>query len=164
MTGSPPELLRLTGTAAADVEVTSSGEGGAGGAPALPPIDSVECHFYADVFDLVDDEAGGWSGIAAGEVFRVVYSGENRFEFSAIFGGPATLRAASADRVELRAVGDQTGAKPFWRALEVLEGDASGEYTYDGAWTCASLELNEPGFPDVGGEATGTWQLEPVDP
>lgn len=166
MGGRPPATLHLTGTAAADVDVdvTIPGEGGAAGASALPSIDRVECHFYADVLDLVEDDAGGWSGVAIGEVFRSVYVGEHRFEFSAFIGGPATLTAGAGDRVELRAVGDQTGAKPFWRALEVLDGETTAEYSYGGAWTCASLELNDPGFPDVGGVATGTWQLEPLEP
>lgn len=145
------------------MNVTSSGEGGAAGAAALPTIDRVECHFYAEVFDLVEDAAGGWSAIAAGEVFRAVYSGERKFEFAAVFGGPATLTVTAGDRVELRAVGDQTGAKPFWRELEVLEGETTAEHTYGGSWTCASLELDDPGFPDHGGVATGSWELEPVD-
>jgi hypothetical protein len=60
-------------------------------------------------------------------------------------------------------MGDQTGAKPFWLELEVLEGTETGELTYEGDWTCASLELDEPGFPDTGYLARGTWQLAPAE-
>ena len=158
----PPETLRLTGSAKGNVEGVSPGEGGAAGAPALPAIERVECSFYADLLELEPDAAGGWSGLVAGEVFRVVYAGGRRFEFSAFVGGPATLTVED-ERVELRAVGDQTGAKPFWRELEVLEGEQTGEYRYAGGWACASLELNEPGFPDVGGVVTGSWELVPLD-
>lgn len=136
------------------------GAGGAAGASGLPAIDRVECSFYAEVFDLVANEDGGWSGIAVGEVFRNLYSGDQRFEFSAFVAGPATLTSRAGDGVELRAVGDQTGAKAFWRALEVLEGRATEDYAYEGSWTCASLELNDPGFPDMGPSAEGSWQLD----
>jgi hypothetical protein len=125
-------------------------------------IDRIECNFYGEVLDLVDDEAGGFSGVAIGEVFRNLYSGEQRFEFSALIGGPAMLRSLGEDRVELRAFGDQTGAKPFWLELEVLDARATNENAYEGSWTCASLDLAEPGFPDVGYEAPGTWDLELV--
>lgn len=161
--GGFPGMLYLTGTAEADVNVVGPGEGGAAGAPALPTIDRVECHFYAEVFDWVEESPGAWSALAAGEVFRAVYSGERKFEFAAIFGGPTTFSVGSDGSVELRAVGDQTGAKPFWRELEVLEGETTAEHTYAGAWTCASLELDDPGFPDHGGVATGSWELEPVE-
>src|SRR5688500_17718782 len=105
-------LLRLTGSASADLDVadTSGGEGGGGGAPSLPVVDRVECSFYADVLDIVEDGDGGFSAIAVGEVFRNIYSGDLRWEFAAFIAGPTTLTALPGGRVELRAVGDQTGA------------------------------------------------------
>jgi hypothetical protein len=166
----PSGTLRLTGTASADVDAPG-GAGGAGGTSdggasgsgtELPAIDRVECSFSGEMLDLAETEPGVFSGVVIGEVFRNLYSGAQRYEFSALIGGPATLTLVANDRVELRAVGDQTGAKPFWRALEVLEGNRVAEDTYEGAWTCASLELPEPGFPDVGHSAPGTWRLEPA--
>jgi hypothetical protein len=62
-----------------------------------------------------------------------------------------------------QAFGDQTGSKPFWTELEVLSGVRNGNGTSGGAWSCASLELFEPGFPDTEGVATGTWLLVPVN-
>jgi hypothetical protein len=178
--GDSGTTLRLTGTASAnlgtgeggasgastgDAGTGSAGEGvgaGAGGAGSeLPEIDRIECSFYGDFFDIVDEGGGVFSGVVIGEVFRNLYAGTRRYEFAALIGGPATLTLVSNDRVELRAVGDQIGAKPFWRELEVLAGEVTGPDTYEGAWTCASLELDEPGFPDVGYTAPGTWRLEP---
>jgi hypothetical protein len=122
----------------------------------------VECSFGVDLIEVVADDSGGWSGTATGEVFRNLYSGEQRFEFSALIGGPATFTATGSDAVELRAVGDQTGAKPFWRELEVLQGTRTAELSYAGSWICGSLELAEPGFPDVGHSAPGSWTLVPA--
>jgi hypothetical protein len=164
--GAPGATLRFTGTAMADIDsmggAGGANEGGAGGEPPFPEIDRVECRFSGDIVDQVSDDAGGWSGIAVGEVFRNIYSGDRRWEFSAFIAGPATLTSLGDGRVELRAVGDQTGAKPFWRELEVLEGRETGPNTVEGSWTCASLDLPDPGFPDVGGTATGTWELGPA--
>jgi hypothetical protein len=159
--------LRLTGTASADVEAMGgaggASDGGASGSgPELPVIDRVECSFSGEMLDLIETGPGVRSGVVIGEVFRNLYSGSQRYEFSALIGGPATLTLLADDRVELRAVGDQTGAKPFWRALEVLEGTAVAADTYAGTWTCATLDLPEPGFPDVGHSAPGTWRLEPA--
>lgn len=158
--GAPGGALRFSGTATADFE--PGGEGGAGGESAFPPIDHVECSFYGELLDVMENDAGGLSGVAIGEVFRNIYSGDQRWEFSAFIAGPATLTLLADDRVEFRAVGEQpAGAKPFWRELEVLSGTAVGPSSYEGAWTCASLDQNEPGFPDVGHEAQGTWELGP---
>jgi hypothetical protein len=164
--GTPGTTLRFTGTAMADIEsmggAGGANEGGAGGEPPLPEIDRVECSFSGDIVDVVSGDSGGWSGIAVGEVFRNIYSGDRRWEFSAFIAGPATLTSLGDGRVELRAVGDQTGAKPFWRELEVLEGRETGLNTVEGTWTCASLDLPDPGFPDVSGTAAGTWELGPA--
>jgi hypothetical protein len=139
-------------------------DGGAGGEPELPEIDRVECSFYGDVVDVVPDAEGGFSGVAIGEVFRNVYSGDGRWEFSAFIAGPATLTVNGDGSVEFRAVGEQPAdAKPFWQELEVLLGRSTGTDTHEGSWTCASLDLREPGFPDVAGyDADGTWELAPA--
>ena len=137
-------------------------EGGAGGEP-LPEIDRVECSFSGDVVDPAADDSGGWSGFAVGEVFRNIYSGDRRWEFSAFIAGDATLTSLGEGRVELRVVGDQPDdAKPFWRELEVLQGRETGPNTAEGSWTCASLDLPDPGFPDAGGIAAGTWEIGPT--
>jgi len=154
-TGASGAMLRFSGTASADIDSSGAGAG------ELPAIDRVECNFYGEILDRVDDDAGGFSGVAIGEVFRNLYAGDQRFEFSALIGGPATLTALPDDRVELRAFGDQTGAKPFWRALEVLEARETEPDRFEGTWTCASLDLAEPGFPDIGHEAEGAWELAP---
>ncbi|HEY3497494.1 MAG TPA: hypothetical protein VGK73_22510 [Polyangiaceae bacterium] len=161
--GAPSSLgYRLTGSASADVSgdggaagdgsaaagASGSGDAGAAGSSELPIIDRVECSIAADVLDVVEDESGGFSAVAVGEVFRNVYSGGRRWEFSAFIAGPATLRAGPGSSVELRAVGDQTGAKPFWRELEVLEGERNGPGAYSGVWTCSTLALADPGFPE----------------
>lgn len=143
-------------------EVAEAGEGGAGSA-ALPHIDRAECNFYLDFVDVVEDQNGSFEAFAVGEVFRNVYSGDRRWEFSAFIGGPATFDVAEDGSTELRAFGDQTGSKPFWTELEVLSGVRNGNGTSGGAWSCASLELFEPGFPDTEGVATGTWLLVPVN-
>jgi hypothetical protein len=128
----------------------------------LPTIDRVECSFAADFIDVVE-LPGGLSGVAIGEVFRNIYAGDRRWEFSAFIGGPATMSTGDGTTVELRAVGDQTGAAPFWRELEVLTGERTQSGSYSGAWTCTTLALADPGFPDVSGDAPGTWELVPVD-
>ncbi len=106
-----PSALRVTGTA----------EGTDGG-------DRVECVFTLDFIDLVDDKAGGMSGLALGEVFRRSFDGDApRFEFQALVGGPATLSPGDAGAVELRLVGDQPAdAIPFWLAMEVMAGSEIG--------------------------------------
>lgn len=145
-------------------QFTETGAGGAAGAPVeLPTIDRAECNFYLDFVDVVDDETGGFEAFAYGEVFRNVYSGEQRWEFSAFVAGLASFTVDDDGSAELRAFGDQTGAKPFWREIEVLHGTRNANGTSGGFWSCASLELFEPGFPDTSGTATGTWLLVPVN-
>jgi hypothetical protein len=140
------------------------GAGGMAGAPLeLPTIDRAECNFYLDFVDVVDDETGGFEAFAYGEVFRNVYSGEQRWEFSAFVAGLASFTVNDDGSAELRAFGDQTGAKPFWREIEVLHGTRNANGTSGGFWACASLELFEPGFPDTSGTATGAWLLVPVN-
>jgi hypothetical protein len=164
--GAPGSTLRFTGTAMADIEsmggAGGASDGGAGGEPSFPEIDRVECSFSGEILDPIADDSGGWSGIAVGEVFRNIYSGDQRWEFSALIGGPATLTSLGDGRVELRAFGDQTGAKPFWTEIEVLEARATGADTYEGSWTCATLDIRDPGFPDVSGTAPGAWELAPA--
>ena len=63
--------------------------------------------------------------------------------------------------VEFRAFGDQPDdAKPFWLAIEVLRGEETGPYTYEGGWSCAPILLDDPGFFDVDFSAPG---LEPQE-
>jgi hypothetical protein len=140
-----PSALRVTGTA-----------DGAGGG------DRVECLFTLDLIDLVDDGAGGMSGIALGEVFRRTFDGDApRFEFQALVGGPATLSPGDGDAVELRLVGDQPAeAVPFWLALEVMAGSEIGAFMYAGPWTCAPVLVDDP--MDSAIEAVGTWSAVPA--
>jgi hypothetical protein len=135
-----PSALRVTGTA----------EGAEGG-------DRVECIFTLDFIDLVDDGAGGMSGVAVGEVFRRTFDGDApRFEFQALVGGPATLSPGDGDAVELRLVGDQPAeAVPFWLALEVMAGSEIAPFQYAGPWTCAPVLLDDPMDSPV--EADGPW-------
>lgn len=148
--GSPdaasPAALRVTGSAE-------------GMAPA--GTDRVECSFALDFIDLADDGAGGFSGVATGEVFRRTFDGAAlRFEFSALVGGPATL---SADRriVELRLVGDQPPeAVPFWLALEVIGGAETAPFEYEGEWVCATVLVGDPMDSPI--EAAGTWVAVPL--
>ncbi len=140
-----PSALRVTGTAEA-------ADGG----------DRVECIFTLDLIDLVDDGAGGMSGIALGEVFRRTFDGDApRFEFQALVGGPATLSPGDGDSVELRLVGDQPAeAVPFWLALEVMAGSEIGAFQYAGPWTCAPVLVDDPMDSPI--EAGGTWSAVPT--
>ena len=127
--------------------------------------ESAVCSFWADVGALTFAADGRWSGtVLAGEVFRTITTStaQNRFEFSAIIAGPATS-SRTGDDVAVRVVGDQPlDAKPFWLELEVLTGTTSDDYRASGAWTCAPLDLNEPGFRDVNVEAPGRWRAVPT--
>jgi hypothetical protein len=138
---APPAGLRITGSAA--------GEAGA---------DRVECWLAIDLVNLVG-EAGDYSGVAVGEVFRRTYDGEDpRFEFQALVGGPASLSIADG-AVELRLVGDQPAdAVPFWLTLEVVAGAQTAPFTYQGEWTCAPVLVGDPMDSPI--EAAGTWTAD----
>jgi hypothetical protein len=144
--GPPPSALRVTGTA----------EG-----TAQDGVDRVECTFLLDFINLTDDDAGGFSGVAAGEVFRRTFTEDSiRFEFSALVGGPADL-AADGDDVELHLVGDQPAeAVPFWLALEALAGAETEPFEYEGEWTCAPVLVDDPMDSPI--EAAGTWSAVPL--
>ena len=139
-----PSALRVTGTA----DATDGG-------------DRVECIFTLDLIDLVDDKAGGMSGLALGEVFRRTFDGDTpRFEFQALVGGPATLSPGDGGAVELRLVGDQPpDAIPFWLAMEVMAGSEIAPFQYAGPWVCAPVFVDDPMDSPI--EADGTWSAVP---
>jgi hypothetical protein len=143
---APPSTLRVTGSA----------EGAARGGG-----DRVECTFGLDFVDLAGDGAGGFTGVAVGEVFRRTFDGDAlRFEFSAFVGGPATLTAGRGG-VELRLVGEQPPeAAPFWLALEVMGGVETAPLAYAGDWTCAPILAGDPMDSPI--EAGGTWSAAPL--
>ena len=125
--------------------------------------DRVECSWFIDVTNLVDDGAGGWTGTAlGGEVFRRTFVGADpAFEFQALIGGAVGL-TRSGDAVTVHAFGDQPDdAKPFWRELEVLTGTATGERAANGSWTCAPILPDDPETADNELEAQGTWTVSP---
>jgi hypothetical protein len=144
-----PGALRVSGAAAGEER---------GG------TDRVECTFALDFIDLVDDGARGFTGVAAGEVFRRTFDGDAiRFEFSALVGGPATLSAGGGGSVELRLVGDQpSDAVPFWLALEALDGSETEPFEYDGEWLCATVLVGDPMDSPI--EAPGSWTAAPLVP
>lgn len=141
-----PAGLHAEGTAAAD---------GTG-------MERVECSLWLDIIDLVP-AAGGWTGTAGGEVIRRSFDGEELlFEFSALLGGEVSL-TASGETVEARLVGDQPDdAAPFWLSLEVVTGDETGPYTYQGTWTCSPILPDDPGAGDLELDAPGTWTIAPA--
>lgn len=125
--------------------------------------DRVECSWWVDVTNLVDDGAGGWTGTAfGGEVYRRTFVGADpAFEFQAIVGGPVGLTRAG-DMITVHAFGDQPDdAKPFWRELEVITGTATGARTGGGPWTCAPILPDDPETADNELEAQGTWTVTP---
>lgn len=142
----------------------AAGEGGASGAADMP-VTRVECLFYGDLLEVVPNDEGGFSGLLAGEVFRRLWSGDSPlFEFQALIGGPGDFTTDAEGNIELHVAGDQPAdAKPFWLELENLSGTEEAPGSYSGAWTCASLMIDEPGFRDVGPDANGTWQLEAME-
>jgi len=143
---APPSALRVTGSA----------EGAARGGG-----DRVECTIGLDFIDLAGDGAGGFSGVAVGEVFRRTFDGDApRFEFSAFVGGPATLTAGGGG-VELRLVGEQPPeAAPFWLAIEVMAGVETAPFAYAGDWSCAPILPGDPMDSPI--EADGTWSAAPI--
>jgi hypothetical protein len=112
--------------------------------------------------NLVHDGSGGWTADQAGEVFRTIMAGAQKYEFSALVGFQATLKK-TATGVEF-VLNDQPDpqAKPFWKELDVLEGTETSPGVYEGSWTCAPLLLDEPGFKDMKTHAPGTWKLAPM--
>jgi hypothetical protein len=123
----------------------------------------IECAFWADIGAIVESDTG-WTGtVFAGEVFRRSFDGDAPlFEFQALIGGGASLDE-TAGGVEVRVAGDQPDdAAPFWRALEVLEGTATGEHTAGGAWTCAPVLPPDSRLQDPQLDGAGTWTIGPA--
>lgn len=161
--GTVDAMVEPTG-AGGDGAGGATGEGGASGTADLP-VTRVECTFYGDLIEVEPNDAGGFSGLLAGEVFRRLWSGDSPlFEFQAVIGGPGDFTIDAAGNVELHIAGDQPDdAKPFWLEIETLSGTEESLGNYSGAWTCASLMIDEPGFRDVGPDVSGTWQLEATE-
>jgi hypothetical protein len=153
-----PTRLHVEGTASGSADGgTDGGDGGDGGA------DHVECSFFADIDQLQVSANGSITGFVVGEVFRTAFPGDQRFEFSAFIAGEGSVTQLSATDVEARLVGVQPeDAKEFWLALEVIQGQKVGEFSYDGVWTCAPILLNDPGFIDLDLRVPGTWQIRPA--
>jgi len=121
----------------------------------------VECTFDVTFMDFADDGAGGWTAFASGEVFRNVFPGSERYEFSAFVGGEATLELTAPDAGVLRFVGDQPDdAAPFWRAIEALPvtRSASG---WQAGFSCAPIGVDFGGYTDDKVSVGGTLTLEP---
>jgi hypothetical protein len=132
------------------------------GSAAAGPLDGehVVCDFFFDLEATLDPQ--GWHGtVVAGEVARRVYGGEAlRFEFTALVGGPASLREL-AYGVEVRLVGEQPDdAAPFWLGLEALFGGSTDRVTATGDWLCAPVLPDDPATDDSALEAAGSWTLE----
>lgn len=151
--GDPPDAAPAGPVlhAVANAEATGAGD------------ERVVCTVWVDISDLETD-GDGWTGVAAGEVFRQSFDGDAPlFEFQALLGGEVSLTSTGGDAVEVRLVGDQPDdAKPFWLELEVLAGTASGELTYDGSWTCAPILPGDPDTEDLEIDAPGTWSIAPA--
>lgn len=142
----PPSALRAEGTAMAD---------GAGS-------ERVECSLLLDIAEVAAT-ADGWSGLAGGEVIRRSFDGPDLlFEFSALVGGDVGL-SENGETVEARLVGDQPDdAAPFWLSLEVISGDETAPFTWDGTWTCSPILPDDPDTGDLDVDAPGTWTIAPA--
>lgn len=142
----PPSALRAEGTAMAD---------GAGS-------ERVECSLLLDITE-VTATADGWSGLAGGEVIRRSFDGPDLlFEFSALVGGEVGL-SENGGAVEARLVGDQPDdAAPFWLSLEVISGEETAPFTWDGSWTCSPILPDDPDTGDLDVEAPGSWTIAPA--
>jgi hypothetical protein len=150
-----PAKLRVDGTASGSVGGSDAGADGGS--------DRVECHFFAEIDQLVVSPDGSFTGFGVGEVFRTAYPGDQRFEFSAFVAGEVSVTHTSESDVEARLVGDQPeDAKAFWLELEVIGGRKVGAFSYDGTWTCAPILLDDPGFIDIDLDVPGTWQIRPA--
>src|SRR5687767_10083390 len=129
-TGAPdtslavPPLLRVEGEAMGE---SASGEMAA-------------CSFFADIGELTFAGDGSWTGtILGGEVFRTITpsASQNRYEFSALIGGPASAER-EGDLLRVHIAGEQPpDAVPFWRELATLTGTITGGFDAEGSWICA---------------------------
>jgi hypothetical protein len=86
------------------------------------------------------------------------------FEFSAVVGGDVEFQLfRSIGVVHLDIPVNTTARGRFWQQLAHFEGivDASGNGS--GNWTCAPLDINQPGYKDISMVVQGTWRFEPAN-
>jgi hypothetical protein len=123
--------------------------------------ETVDCTVTVFMQNVVYDDAGGFTAEGGGEVFRIVTAGAEKYEFQALTGS-ATELVVTADGVDviLNKMPDPS-APPFWLALDVLHGQPSSAYEWEGTWQCAPLMVDEPGFHDTKTTVEGTWTLVP---